>query len=423
MKQETKAVNSKISLNHIISLVDIHKISEDQQNFHEHYSIVSVEANINLVNLSANESLGLCIRKLGYEDKRSKNEVLLKYLGIMIHAPGYSVFRMLLHNCNIESATKNLKLPTNSLFKYYANTLFMVGYNTKLLAASFQGNYLYLLDKRFTIVKVLNLKKLKKLGIRKKSDLTFIYDDKKLTKSISLFSNYNRQAFCEELMKEVSSIIVDSCDQEKLSTVNKITTPSEILFNRQLILQLLESSDPWRVSQFFQYFNAIIRDQLPKSIYSFEGLYCQLQSSVLNHKTNLCAYFFNLEVMSLTVSNLFYSFKNLSFDFSKDVNYQNYLKLKSKQIVEESQQEMKESQRKRLNTATDMLIKGRIRHNIIDSKKRKKGVGGKCIYKNISFTYFITRNHNSKNPKSVSVSTGSFTVMKSQVRQVLSLFL
>lgn len=328
---------------------------------------------------------------------------------------------MLIHNCNVDSVTKHLKMSPNSLFKFYVNTLYIVGYNNKLLIACFQGYYLYLLDKKFTIVKVLNLKRLKKLGIRKKSDVTFVYDDKKLTKSISLFSNYNRQAFCEELMKEVSSIIVDSCDQEKLSTVNKITALPEILFNRQLILQILEASSPWRVHQFLQYFNKIIKSQLPKSIYKYDGLYDQVRSPIENHKTNMWAYFFNLEVINLTVFNLFYNFKNLSFDFSNDASYNNYIKNKIKQIKEESLQEMKESQRKRLNTATDMLIKGRIRHNIIDSKKRKKGVGGKCVYKNISFVYYLTRNHNNKNQKTVTVSTGSFIIMKSQVRLKLIL--
>lgn len=345
----------------------------------------------------------------------SKVSSIFKMQGLMLHAPCSSIFRMLLHNCSVHSATNHLKLPKNTLFKFYVNTIFIVGYKSKLLFAGFQGHNLYLLDKNFNIIKVLNLKIVKKLGIRKKSDLTFIFDDKKLNKSISLLSSYNRHAFCDELIQKVSSIIVDSCDLEKLNTDEKITSLPEILFNRQLILQLLESAESWRINQFFQYFNSKIRDQIPNSIYKYDGLYEKLRSATMHQKTNLCTYFFNLEIINLTVLNLYYSFKYLSFDFSNDINYKNYIKIKLKQIREESQIEMKESQRKRLNTVTDILIKGRIRHNIIDSKKRKKGAGGKCIYKNISFTYYLTRNHNSKNPKSVSVSTGSFTILKSQV--------
>lgn len=75
MKQESKIVNSKITLSHITLLDDIHKISEEQQNYPEQYNIVNIEANLNLVNLSSNDNLGICVKRQGYEDRRSKFKI------------------------------------------------------------------------------------------------------------------------------------------------------------------------------------------------------------------------------------------------------------------------------------------------------------------------------------------------------------
>lgn len=72
MNQESKATTSKINLNQITSLADIHKISEDQLNYPEQFSILSIEANINLANLNTNENFNVTAKKLGYDDKQSK---------------------------------------------------------------------------------------------------------------------------------------------------------------------------------------------------------------------------------------------------------------------------------------------------------------------------------------------------------------
>lgn len=322
--------------------------------------------------------------------------------------------------------SKHLRnFPKDLPFKFNANFYYLAGYKKRLVYACFHDTTLILLNTDFTIVTTISLGLLRKLGLRKKADLAFIFDDKKQNKFISLLSNFNRQAFCQELRDVVSNLIIDSVDHEKSESIVSVIGNAERIFFIRLLIQLMEEPDKgYRILQLINYFNQIIFKQTPNSIYQYQGY----RNAIMTErgkiwKKNLFLYFTNLEVIYQTVIHIFFSFKNLSFDKKKLSGYGNFIKkmilLRKKE--KELELSLKTGKRKVSQTSSNSKFINRIRHNMVESKKRSKKTENKCEYKNIQFTYYSIPNHNKKNPKIITLSTVSITVLNQYVSFYLNL--
>lgn len=309
--------------------------------------------------------------------------------------------------------------------KYNGGTYYLVGYKKRLYVACFHDTCLFLLNMDFTISKVLILGNLRKIGLRKKGDIALIFDDKKQNKLISLLSNFNRQIFCQELKNVVSNLIIDNVDQDKADSIFPVSGKAERIFFIRLLLQIMEEANKeYRIIQLINYFNRVIFEQTPKSIYTYEGYRKSINTENGKlYRKNLLLYLLNSEVVNRAMSTIYFSLRHLSFDKKKFGGYGSFLKKMLKNIKREKHLELNKKASKRKNSETSAnskLLKSRIRHNIVEGKKRSKKIENKCEYKNIQFTYYSNANHNKKNPKIVTLSTGCITIVNHHVRRLLS---
>lgn len=413
MKNEKKISNKMtIEVSYLTSIKDIQNIYLPEASKSSYYKIQNISASFILNNLMYNEKITLMISSIE-ENNPKPVEIISKN-------PIFSIFSILLlgykktivKQLNNKAMSIRFPTPEASFLYSYINNFYLVAIGKNLYYLSIQDELIYILNTKFIIIKVLIIKKIKKLGLRKKSDVVFFYDEKKQNKQISFLSAFNRLIFSKELLSKNLALVVDTFDSDKLIEEEYISD-SEIVFQRQTLLNMLKSKNYYYLHDILKYLNSEILDQCPVSYYRYTGLAKALDIEKGNiKKKNLCFYLFNFDIVNKLFNQCFYDFINLSFDLNSDPLYVKYIEEQIYKFKEEAFIEMQEKKaRERLSTsASELMLKNRVRH--IADKRKKKIVCGKCNFKNITFFYYLNKSQDEKNKKKMIVSTGSFEVEK-----------
>lgn len=374
-------------------------IADIQKNNNKTVSITSSFTLTSLVN----------IEKIVVTSSNTNNQITLK-------VACYSIFNLLIKNqASIikHSMNKAPSIPNECFLKSICNIFYLIGIGKVIYTGIIQDENLYLLNSSYNIIKIINLKKVKKIGIRKKSYVSLIYDDKKQTKYLSLLSSFNRNIFCSQLLSIINGLGIDNIDQEKLSISGLALSKPEIIFQRQLLYSILQDKN-MNILSLVSYFKNRIYSQSPKSYYQYNQLkkYIDFSNGNLNNK-NLIYYLFNLDLVNSTLRVLFNDFRYLPFDFSKDVNYFNYIKKTLKKYKKDNLIENRQNLFLHRGFSSDTYLKQRVRHQA--DIKRKRPSARKCNFENVSFSYY--RNSNcSGGQKKIIVSTGCFQICKGDAK-------
>lgn len=324
-----------------------------------------------------------------------------------------------------DNENKLISIHKNSFIKYSIDNFYLLGWGTKMHIGTISLGYFYVLNFDLVLVKIINLKKIKKLIIKKKSDVIFQYEDRKQNKCITLFSSINRKLFVEEVLDANSHIVIEAKDFSI-----KYYSKFEREYQKRFILSLLENKTDeiikskedidlrnFRNSINFQIVKkmiSLIKVQCPNSYYKYELTYNKRKTKFCHmgdisqgqfSKINLLPYIYNQEIVSKIFSIIYFNFNNLHCDFSKNKKYQSYLKISFSLRKKISRIEI--DVKKQKDELLELKgIKNRPRKEI--EKRRKKNLAGKCVYSNVIFK--VSNTKNSKSNKELVVSTGKFVI-------------
>lgn len=387
--------------NNISGLVKI-KYMKEIDVLKDLYKLISINVLFTFQNFTSKEKVKITTTNSSESNVSSELTVKINFK---------NVFRLLIKNNN-NSITVDDKqrplYPKDNLVKIIENTFYLISYNKELYFGSIHGSYIYFLNSQdFSIVKVINLKKIKKIGIRKKACVAFLTDDKKQTKYFSLFSSFNRNIFCNDLLSKIQGLGIDSLDQEKIMLEGNIISKREIIFQRQILNKILSNCD--NLLSYFLYFIHKFKEDCPKSYYQISILPRILDISKGNlKKKNVLILFFNYNIINSIVKILYFSFKYLPFDLLKDLNYVSLLKTKLNDYRKEALIKSRNDRYLARYSPNENLLKQRTRN--ISHINRKSKANKKNLNEKIEFKYY-RKSDKSSQVKTIIIYSNHFEIM------------
>lgn len=377
------------------------------------------------------------------------------------------------NDCSKETKNSNsnsniILFPNTCFLKYSVNQFYVVGWGKTLLLAIVQNGFLYLMNFDFIIIMVIQIKRIKKISLKKKSDIIFHYEEKKQNKCISLLSSFNRNCFIQDLVENNRNLTIED---KAFNTESKSFRYLEREYQKRLLIEILEYQpiissknnenicdkqdnqdngdkeinntkdiDYKNIENLALYNNRkfeilrkmkfLLQQQCPSSYYKYE-LTFNMRKSKLSSMSRiengtfnnilLLLFFYNHDIINSVFSIIHFNYNNLNCDFRNSINSDSYMYFIKSTIKMRRKSFELEQKQKRLRQEQEKLRKMRNRPRKDLEKKRKKINNGKCNFKDIAFQVCLSKNGNfKKESKLVEVSTGSFKYYKDKVSSYIS---
>ena len=308
-------------------------------------------------------------------------------------------------------------LNVNCFLRFCVDSFYTLGLGKTLYLGYIENCMLYLLNFDFILVKIFSLNKIKKISQRKKGDVIFHYEDRKMSKIFSLFNSNSRDLFVRKIISNVPHF------KEDLN-INFSSAPYEDLYKKRFLFEIFDAIIPCNANQssdinyFFnedgefdspkmssddyydniKYCNSLKHQIISKMCnkmkndmgdafylldYTFKGkkrLFSYMSCFENSKKIYLVPFMYNQGVINEIFNLLFFNFKELKLNLTGNKEYKKYVKIVTL-IRKRSSKVDVEDERRKLENEAIKGMKNRPRREI--EKKKKKLQSGKCIFKKL----------------------------------------